>query len=64
MPMYNLAEYSVSYSKASESLWQHCRDEPFDLIVNYKSFKSRIKITGNTPNNDNKKNAEIPVPLE
>ena len=37
MPMYNLAEYSVSYSKASGSLWQHCRDEPFDLIVNYKS---------------------------
>ena len=28
MPMYNLIEYSDTYSKTSGSLWQHYRDEP------------------------------------
>ena len=29
MPMYNLIEYSDSYVKTTESLWQYFRDEPF-----------------------------------
>ena len=29
MPMYNLIEYSDSYSKTSGSLCQYYRDEPF-----------------------------------
>ena len=33
MPVYNLIEYSDSYSKTSGSLWQYQRDEPF-LDVN------------------------------
>ena len=28
MPMYNLIEYSDSYSKTSGSLWQYCKDIP------------------------------------
>ena len=28
MPMYNLIEYSDSYSKTSVSLWQYCKDIP------------------------------------
>ena len=28
MPMYSLIEYSESFSKASGSLWQYCRDIP------------------------------------
>ena len=28
MSMYNLIEYSGNYSKTTEILWQHCRDEP------------------------------------
>ena len=28
MPMYNLIEYSDTYSKISEDLWQYCRDIP------------------------------------
>ena len=28
MPIYNLIEYMNIYSKTSESLWQHYRDEP------------------------------------
>ena len=45
MPMYNLIEYSDNYSKTSGSLWQYCRDEPNDNLVDSESFKSKIKIT-------------------
>ena len=33
MPMYNLIEYSVNYSKTSGSLWQYCKDIP--AVNNY-----------------------------
>ena len=33
MPMYNLIEYSNSYSKASGSLYQFCGDEPNNIIT-------------------------------
>ena len=33
MPMYNLIEYSDSYSKISGSLWQYYKDDPNDNIV-------------------------------
>ena len=46
MPMYNLIEYSVNYSKTSGSLWQYYRDEPNDNLADYEYFKSKIKITG------------------
>ena len=57
MPMCNLIEYSDNYAKTSGSLWQYFRDE---------SFKSKIKITGKTPNNNNnnEKDVEIMVPLK
>ena len=64
MPMYNLIEYSDNYAKTSGCLWQYYRDEPNDNLANSKSFKSKIKITGKTPNNDNEKNVEIMVPLK
>ena len=54
-PMYNLIEYSGNYSKTSGSSWQYYRDEPSDQRVNSDSFKSKIKITGKTPDHDNKK---------
>ena len=53
IPMYNLIEYIDNYS--SGSLWQYYRDEPNDDIANSESFISKKKITGKTPNNDNKK---------
>ena len=56
MPMYNLIEHSDNYSKTSESLWQYYRDDPNFNIVNSESFRSKIKITGNTPNDGNTKN--------
>ena len=41
--------------KTSRSLWQYHRDAPSDQIVHSKSFESKIKMTGNTPVNENKK---------
>ena len=66
MPMYNLIEYSDNYAKATGSLWQYFRDEPVadDDIEDSESFKSRNKIKGKTPNDDNKKDVEIMVPLK
>ena len=59
MSMYNLKEYSDDYSKSSGSLWQHHRKEPNDNIAESELFDSKIKITGNTPGNDNKKMLEF-----
>ena len=64
MPMYNLIEYSDNYSKTSGSLWQYYKDDPNDNIANSESFKSKVKITGKTPNNGNTKDVEIIVPLK
>ena len=64
LPTKNLIEYSHNYSKTSGSLRQYIRDEPFDQIGNSKLFEPKIKITGNTPNNENKRNVEITVPLK
>ena len=64
MPMHNLIEYSDNYSKTSGSLWQYYRDEPNDNLADSESFKSKIKITGKAPNNDNEKDVEIMVPLK
>ena len=64
MPMYNLIEYSDNYTKTSGSLWQYYRDEPNDNLANSQSFKSKIKITGKTPDDGNEKDVEIMVPLK
>ena len=64
MPMYNLIEYRDNYAKTTGSLWQYFRDEPDDDLEDSESFKSKIKITGKTPNNNNVKDVEIMVPLK
>ena len=64
MPMYKLIEYSHNHSKTSRSVWQYYEDEPSDQIVISKSFESNIKITWKTPDNDNKINVKIMVPLK
>ena len=46
MPMYNLTEYSESYSKTSRSLWQYYKNDPNDNLTDSESFKSKVKITG------------------
>ena len=60
MPMYKLIEYNDNYAKTSGNLWQYYRDN----LADSESFKSKIKITGKTPNNNNEKNVEIMVPLK
>ena len=64
MTMYNLIEYSDNYAKTSGGLWQYYRDEPNDNLTVSDSFKSKIKITGKTPDYGNERNVEIMVPLK
>ena len=64
MPMYNLIEYSDNYSKTSGNLWQYYKDDPNDNLTDSESFKSKVKITGKTPNNGNTKDVEVIVPLK
>ena len=47
--MHNLIEYGHKYSKTSGSFWQYYKD-PNDNSTDSELFKSKIKITGNTPN--------------
>ena len=64
MLMYNSIEYNDNHGKTSASLWQYYREEPNNNLVNSKSFKSKIKITGRTPAGGNEKDVEIMVPLK
>ena len=64
MPMYKLIEYSDNYSKNSGSLWQCYKDDQNDNLTESESFKSKVKITGNTPAAGNTKDVEIIVPLK
>ena len=52
MPMYNLREYSKSYSKTSDSLWNETNDNngPKKNVINSKSFKYKTSIRGSTYN--------------
>ena len=64
MSTYDLIEYSDNYAETSGNLWQYFRDEPNGNLADSESFKSKIKITGKTPNNDSEKDVEIMVPLK
>ena len=51
MLMHNLLEYRKNCRKTTGSLWNYCRDEQSDpLSSNFKSFKYKTSITGNTYN--------------
>ena len=62
--MYNLIEYSDNYSKTSGRLWQYYKDVSNDDLTDSESFKYKVKITGNTLNNNNMKDVEIMVLLK
>ena len=64
MPMYSLIEYSNNYSKTCGTLWQYFRDKQNDNLTDSKSFKPKIKITGNTTDVGNTKDGEIAVLLK
>ena len=63
-PMSNLVEYTDNYSETSGNFWQYYKDEPNDSLAESESFKYKVKITENTPNNGNTKDVEIIVPLK
>ena len=54
MSMYNLIEYSDTYSKTSKSLWQYYRDE-LALCDNGNIIDFLYNNNSNNNNNDNKK---------
>ena len=64
MSMYSLIEYSDDYSKTSGNLWQYYKYEPNDNLADSESFKSKIKVRGNTPADCNTKNVEIIASLK
>ena len=64
MPMYNLIKYSDNCSKTSGNLCQYYKDESNDNLKDSKLFKSKAKITGNTPADGNTKDVEIIAPLK
>ena len=72
IPMYNLLEYSKSFRKTTESLWNYYRDKLNSCIggrnnnVNYsikdsKSFDYKTSITGKLESIDTTKDVEIVV---
>ena len=75
MPMYNLLEYSKSYSKTTGSFCNYYRDEPnsglggADNNISYsikdsKSFDYKTSIAGKLEGNNTEKEAETVVPLK
>ena len=75
MPLYNVTEYISNYSKTTGSLWFYSKDEATnfnaDIVSdNFKSFKYKPKLLGNTvaladnAANGILKNATIVVPLK
>ena len=67
--MYNLIEYSDSYSDTSGSLWQFKRDEIINNANvtndnNALSFKYKASLIGDTENNGTKNGVKIAVPLK
>ena len=67
MLMYNLLEYSKSYSKTTRSFWNYYRHEPnsgANININYsikdsKSFDDKTSITGKLGINNTEKEVEI-----
>ena len=72
MPMYNLLEYSKSYSKRTVSFWNYYRDEPNSgsnnnidySIKDSKYFDYKTSIAGKLEGNNTEKEAEVVVPLK
>ena len=63
MPMYKFIVYSDNYLKICRSFWQYYRDEPHETLKDSESFKSKVKITGKTPDDGKIMGVEIAVPL-
>ena len=66
MPMYSLIECD-DYSKTSGSFWQYYKDEPSLnnlAIAESESFKFKVRVIGNTPDNCKTEDVEIAIALK
>ena len=54
----------IVIQKPPKSLWQYYKDDPNDNLTDSELFKSKVKITGNTPNNGNTKDVKKIVLLK
>ena len=57
MPMYNLIEQRSLFKNRSR--WQYYRDEPAAAMINFESFKSKIKVTGKPPADGNSSTIKV-----
>ena len=69
MPMYNLIEYSDSYSDTSRSLWGFKRDEITNSANvtnddNAPSLKYKVNLIANTEADGTRKGVQIAVPIK
>ena len=72
MPMYNLLEFSKTYSETKRSFWNYCRQEPnsgANKNINYSIKDSKYShdktgITGELESNNTEKEVKIVVPLK
>ena len=64
MLMHNLIECSDNYSKTLGTLYQYDRNELNSTLTYSESFKSKVKIIGNTPNDGNAKVVLIVLSLK
>ena len=64
MPMYNLIEYCDNYAQTSGGLYQCYKYGPNDNIADSESFKSKVKIRGETSAAGSTKDVETIVPLK
>ena len=54
----------IIIEKTCGSFWQYYKDEPNNNLADSESFKSKVKMTENTPADDYVKIVEIIVPLK
>ena len=64
MLMHDLIECSDNYSKTLGTLCQYDRNELNSTLTYSESFKSKVKIIGNTPNDGNAKVVLIVLSLK
>ena len=68
MPIYTFIECSDDYSKTSGSLLQYYRDQTGEVDnaakTDSKTFKSKVKTIGKTPDSGNTMDVKLTVPLK
>ena len=61
--MNNPVKYNNNYAKTSGIVYQHCMDDPYDIMTDSELFKSKSRFT-NVSNNPSIANVETAVPIK